>query len=72
MTDKPLWDPIHGSSDVEGFRYEGGDLIILFKRGAVYRYHGVSEATLADFRGVRSKGGFLRQLRHSHKVTAEG
>ncbi len=37
------------SSNVQGFRMDGKDLLIQFKGGGVYRYPGVSDE---DFKGL--------------------
>lgn len=46
------------SSNIAAVGYEGNTLIIAFRAGGVYAYHGVPEALFRQLLQAPSKGGF--------------
>lgn len=62
--------PISGSSLVESYAREAGDLAVRFKSGATYIYKGVDNTTFSQFVEAPSKGKYF-SANIKNKFTAE-
>ena len=67
MTNKTLvqinksvkFSPVTGSSLIESYAREAGDLALKFSGGSTYIYKGVDDNTMNDFLAASSKGKFF-------------
>jgi hypothetical protein len=57
------------SSNVSDVKREGGDLVVTFKNGGRYRYHGVPDEVYVEYQKAESKGTFVaRELRGRYRT----
>ncbi len=58
--------PIEGSSNIKAIGYEGNELRVRFKNGALYAAHGVPPEDHEHFMAADSKGKHFGALRILH------
>lgn len=58
------------SGQIESIGHTGDTLIVRFKNGGTYHYHGVSAETFDSMKEAKSVGSFLhRNIKPNHKFT---